>query len=148
MSRERCSWADDGRHRYRFAVSRMAGTPYYGCGPSCAIVLPTGDGFDEDVAYLAPDLMVVSCAACDVEGEVGTTIVVTDDDTALCRQCADDPATVLTLVERYGERCAGCVDHLDVLPWVLPHVDEAHLCPTCEPNVTATLVRVRGEVTA
>ena len=56
--RDRCSWSDDGRHRYRFAVSRLAGTPHYGCGPSCPIVLPTGDGLAEDRAWIAPDLIV------------------------------------------------------------------------------------------
>jgi hypothetical protein len=101
--RDVCPWSEDGRHRYRFAVSRLAGTPHYGCGPSCPIVLLTGDGFAEDVAYLAPDVLVTSCAACDREGEVGTTIVVTDDETALCRRCEADPGTALTLVERYGD---------------------------------------------
>jgi hypothetical protein len=48
----------------------MAGTPYYGCGPSCAIVLPTGDGIAEDVAYLAPDVLVTSCDRCAAEVEV------------------------------------------------------------------------------
>jgi hypothetical protein len=147
--RERCSWADDGRHRYRFAVSRMAGTPYYGCGPSCAIVLPTGDGVVEDVAYLAPDVLVTSCAACDVEGEVGTTILVTDDDTALCRRCEADPRTALTLVERYGARCDGCGDLDDVEPWELPHDVAAYLCLGCSPyeaDADADLVAPCGHV--
>jgi hypothetical protein len=81
----------------------MAGTPYYGCGPSCPIVLPTGDGIVEDAAYLAPDVLVVSCAGCDREGDVDGTIVVTDDGTALCRPCDDDPGTVAVLAARWGE---------------------------------------------
>jgi hypothetical protein len=101
--RDRCTSWDDGRHRYRFAVSRLAGTPHYGCGPSCAIVLLTGDGLAEDAAYLAPDVLVTSCAACDRVGQVGTTIVVTDDDTALCRVCDADPHVWRILVDRYGE---------------------------------------------
>jgi hypothetical protein len=102
-ARDRCTSWDDGRHRYTFAVSRLAGTPHYGCGPSCAIVLLTGDGLAEDAAYLAPDVLVTSCAACDRVGQVGTTIVVTDDDTALCRRCDGHPSTPITLEERYGD---------------------------------------------
>lgn len=101
--RDVCSWHDDGRHRYRFAVSRLAGTPHYGCGPTCPIVMLTGDGLVEDVSWIAPDVLVTSCAACDREGDVGTTIVITDDDTALCRPCDRNPATALTLRERYGD---------------------------------------------
>jgi hypothetical protein len=134
VSRDRCAWHDDGRHRYRFAVSRFAGTPHYGCGPSCAVVLLTGDGFAEDMAYLAPDVVVMSCASCDVEGDVGGAIVVTDDDTALCRRCEADPGTALTLVERYGDRCDGCGDHHDVWAWALPHDVDAHLCASCSPD--------------
>ena len=133
-ARDRCPFHDDGRHRYRFAVSRMASTPHYGCGPSCPVVLPTGDGIADDAAYLAPDVLVVSCAACDVEAEVGTTGVITDDGTGLCRRCDADPATPLTLVERYGERCDGCGDHLDVEAWSLPHDVDAHLCLGCSPD--------------
>jgi hypothetical protein len=103
MSRDRCGIHADGRHRFTFAVSRLAGTPHYGCGFGCPIVLPTGDGLAEDVEYLAPDVLVTACAACDGEGDVGGTIVVTDDGTALCRPCEDNPGTSLVLVERYGE---------------------------------------------
>ena len=104
VSRDRCAWHDDGRHRWRLVgPSAWSAEPRYGCGPSCGVVLVTGDGFAEDVAYLAPDLMVTSCAACDVEGDVGGAIVVTDDGTALCRRCDGHPSTPITLAERYGD---------------------------------------------
>jgi hypothetical protein len=134
-ARDRCSWADDGRHRWRFVgPSAWSAEPRYGCGPSCGVVLVTGDGIAEDAAYLAPDVLVTSCAACDVEGEVGTTILVTDDETALCRRCEADPGTALTLVERYGARCDGCGEHEDVEPWDLPHDVAAYLCLGCSPD--------------
>ena len=108
-----CAWSDDGRHRFRFAVSRLAGTPHYRCGPSCGVVMLTGDGIAEDVAYLAEfgGVLVTSCARCDREGEVGRTIVLVDvigdgePDTTLCRSCADVPMRHLIrdLAERYEE---------------------------------------------
>ena len=151
MSRERCSWADDGRHRWRFVgPSAWSAEPRYGCGPSCGVVLVTGDGIAEDVAYLAPDVLVTSCAACDVEGEVGTTILVTDDETALCRRCEADPGTALTLVERYGARCDGCGDLDDVEPWELPHDVAAYLCLGCSPDeaeAIAELVEAKAAMT-
>lgn len=104
-----CALHDDGRHRYRFTVSRLAGTPYYGCGPSCGIVLPSGDGLAEDAAYVATlvGLVVTSCALCDREGEVGRMILVLDldGDTAVCRSCAAIPEHALRrdLAERYGD---------------------------------------------
>jgi hypothetical protein len=108
-----CASHDDGRHRWRFAVSRLAGTPYYGCGLSCGIVVPTGDGIAEDVAYLDElgGVLVTSCARCDVEAEVGRGIVLVDVDgdgevdTAVCSRCASvDPARLARdLAERYGD---------------------------------------------
>ena len=148
-ARDRCPWHDDGRHRYRFAVSRMAGTPHYRCGPSCPVPLPTGDGIVEDAAWLAPDVLLVSCAACDREGEVPWVITDDGEGTALCQPCEVDPATPLTLVERYGERCDGCGDPFDVEPWTLPHDVEAHLCPSCSPyeaDADADLVAPCGHV--
>ena len=108
-----CGWHDDGRHRFRFAVSRLAGTPHYGCGPSCGVVMLTGDGIAEDVAYLAElgGVLVTSCARCDREGEVGRGIVLVDVDgdgevdTAVCSRCASvDPGRLARdLAERYGD---------------------------------------------
>ena len=108
-----CAWHDDGRHRYRFAVSRLAGTPHYRCGPSCGIVLPTGDGVADDARYLRAvgGVMVTSCARCDREGEVGTTIRLVDldgdgeADTSACRSCAAIPLDHLArdLADRYGD---------------------------------------------
>lgn len=108
-----CAWHDDGRHRYLFAVSRMAGTPHYGCGPACPVVLPTGDGVAEDAAYLAElgGVLVTWCASCDREGEVGRGLVLVDVDgdgevdTTVCSRCASMPPDRLARVvaERYGE---------------------------------------------
>ena len=108
-----CAWSDDGRHLFRFAVSRMAGTPHYACGPSCGIVLPTGDGIAEDVAYLAElgGVLVTSCARCDRVGEVDRGVVLIDVDgdaevdTAVCSRCASiDPVRLARdLAERYGD---------------------------------------------
>lgn len=48
-----CTESEDGRHGWRFAVSRMAGTPHYACTNYCGtIALPTGDGLAEDYAML------------------------------------------------------------------------------------------------
>ena len=109
-----CGLHDDGRHRWRFVgPSAWSAEPRYGCGPSCGVVLVTGDGFAEDVAYLAElgGVMVTSCARCDREGEVGRTIVLVDvigdgePDTTVCRSCADVPMRHLIrdLAERYEE---------------------------------------------
>lgn len=108
-----CAWHDDCRHRWRFAVSRLAGTPYYGCGLSCGIVVPTGDGIAEDVAYLADlgGVLVTSCAGCGRDGEVGRGLVLVDvdgdgePDTSVCSRCASMPPEHLArdLAERYGE---------------------------------------------
>lgn len=94
-------------------MSHMAGTPHYGCGLSCGIVLPTGDGVAEDVAYLYElgGVLVTSCARCDREAEVGRGIVLVDldgdgeADTTVCRSCATIPLDHLDrdLAERYGE---------------------------------------------
>ena len=48
-----CTGYDDGRHRWRFAVSRWAGTPHYACDRCAVIALPMGDDAAEDAAYLA-----------------------------------------------------------------------------------------------
>lgn len=151
-----CSTHEDGRHQWRYAVSRLAGTPHYGCGPACGIVLPTGDGLVEDAAYLddGHGRLMITCAACDVWGDVATgwsdvagSIVVVDmgGDTALCRRCADDPGVTLTLLERYGVTCEGCdalcvddeVDH-----YVTPYGVIA-LCHTCGPDDADTRAAMR-----
>jgi hypothetical protein len=55
-----CTESDDGRHRWRFTVSRMAGTPHYACDYGCGtIALPTGDGWAEDYAHLGTSGEVV-----------------------------------------------------------------------------------------
>lgn len=109
-----CAHHDDGRHRWRFVgPSAWSAEPAYGCGPSCGIVLVTGDGIAEDVAYLAElgGVLVISCARCDREGEIGRGIVLVDldgdgeADTTVCRSCATIPLDHLDrdLAERYGE---------------------------------------------
>lgn len=109
-----CSWHDDGRHRWRFVwPSAWSAEPRYGCGPSCGVVLATGDGIADDVAYLAEvgGVLVTSCARCEAECEVGRGIVLVDvdgdgdPDTAVCSRCASvDPVRLARdLAERYGE---------------------------------------------
>jgi hypothetical protein len=106
VSRDRCGIYGDGRHRFTFAVSRLAGTPHYGCGFGCPIVLP-GESLADDVWYVSPDVLVVACAACGDEGDVGGMVTLVDDDTAICGQCEDDPAVADMLAARYGD----LVDH-------------------------------------
>jgi hypothetical protein len=109
-----CASHDDGRHRWRFFwPSAWSAEPRYGCGPSCGLVLVTGDGIAEDVAYLAElgGVLVTSCARCDLTGEVGRGIVLVDVDgdgevdTTVCTRCASvDPARLARdLAERYGD---------------------------------------------
>lgn len=59
MTAPTCSGWDDGLHRWRFGVSRMAGTPRYQCDRCHVIALPTGDGVADDYAYLAGSGVVV-----------------------------------------------------------------------------------------
>lgn len=96
-ARDRCPFHDDGRHRYRFAVSHMAGTPHYRCGTSCPVPLPTGDGIVEDAAWLAPDVLVVSCVLCGSEVEVEH-----DDDLA-------GPVGEVHVGENGAATCLDCV---------------------------------------
>jgi hypothetical protein len=59
MTAPTCSGQDDGLHRWRYGVSRMAGTPRYACDSCHVIALPTGDGVAEDYAYLGASGVVV-----------------------------------------------------------------------------------------
>lgn len=59
MTAPSCSGWDDGLHRWRYGVSRMAGTPRYRCDRCHVIALPTGDGVADDYAYLAGSGVVV-----------------------------------------------------------------------------------------
>ena len=155
-----CAHHDDGRHRWRFVgPSAWSAEPHYGCGLSCGIVLVTGDGIAEDVAYLAElgGVMVISCARCDREGEIGGTIVVLDlgGDTTVCRSCAAIPegALRLDLAEIHGVRCEGCGDQCEddeVDRYVTP-VGTLDLCHTCGPDdadTRADLAAMRAEVPA
>lgn len=135
-ARDRCPLHDDGRHRYRFAVSHMAGTPHYRCGSSCPTPLPTGDGIVEDAAWLTPDVLLASCAACDREGPVPWVITDDGEGTALCQPCEVDPATPLTLVERYG----------DPDPHRCPHGVCLEGCCTSEPDPCGLCLDEAGEV--
>ena len=47
-----CTGSADGLHRWRYGVSRLAGTPRYACDGCSVIALPTGEGVGEDYAYL------------------------------------------------------------------------------------------------
>jgi hypothetical protein len=158
-----CAWHDDGRHRWRFAVSRFAGTPYYGCGPSCGIVLPTGDGVADDVRYLRAvgGGLVTSCARCDREGEVDRGILLVDVDgngevdTAVCSRCASiDPVRLARdLAERYGVRCEGCGeacgdDEVDRYRTPVGMVDLCHTCGPDDADTRAELAAIREEAAA
>ena len=59
MTAPSCTGSDDGLHRWRFGVGRMAGTPRYACDSCHVIALPTGDGLAEDYAYLGQSGVVV-----------------------------------------------------------------------------------------
>lgn len=50
MTAPACIHYADGLHRWRYAVAPMTGTPYYGCGVGCPVVLP-GDDVEDDAAY-------------------------------------------------------------------------------------------------
>lgn len=158
-----CGWSDDGRHRFRFAVSLMAGTPYYGCGPTCPTVLMTGDGIVEEVSYLAElgGVLVTSCARCDREAEVGRGIVLVDvdgdgePDTSVCSRCASvDPVHLARdLAERYGIPCAGCGswcadDEADRYRTPVGMLDLCHTCGPDDADTRAELAAMRAEVIA
>ena len=59
MTAPSCTGSDDGLHRWRFGIGRMAGTPRYACDSCHVIALPTGDGLAEDYAYLGQSGVVV-----------------------------------------------------------------------------------------
>ena len=59
MTAPSCTGSDDGLHRWRFGIGRMAGTPRYACDSCHVIALPTGDGLAEDYAYLGASGVVV-----------------------------------------------------------------------------------------
>ena len=59
MTAPACNGQGDGLHRWRFGVSRMAGTPRYACDFCHVIALPTGEGVAEDYAYLGASGVVV-----------------------------------------------------------------------------------------
>lgn len=52
MPADACTGYADGLHRWRYGVSRLAGTPRYACDRCSVIALPTGDGPAEDRAWL------------------------------------------------------------------------------------------------
>lgn len=59
MTAPTCSGSDDGRHRWRFGIGRITGTPRYACDYCHCIALPTGDGVADDYAYLGRSGVVV-----------------------------------------------------------------------------------------
>lgn len=102
MTAPACRHHDDGRHRWRFGLGRWAGTPYYGCGLGCPIVLP-GDDVAEDAGYLAGlgGTLVAACAGClaEVEAGDGADGYVVDLPgvglTVVCLDCGPDEADAL-----------------------------------------------------
>jgi hypothetical protein len=54
-----CTGYGDGRHRWRYGLSRLAGVPRYGCDGCSTYALPTGDGVGEDYTYLGASGEVV-----------------------------------------------------------------------------------------
>lgn len=59
MTADACTFADDGRHVWRWQVGRWSGQPSYGCDYCHVIALPTGGGVVEDYAYLGRSGVVV-----------------------------------------------------------------------------------------
>ena len=98
MTAPSCSGSDDGLHRWRFGVSRLAGTPRYACDRCHVIALPTGEGLAADYAYLGASGVVVRDDGrqpyrCTVEvgGYVEVTVMAADANHAarLARSDAD-----------------------------------------------------------